>query len=517
MKFNRYMNFLSVRREETFLILILIFALILRTRTIDYLIEYFITWDELVLGGPAKRIVLTGDLNPHFFLYPSFHIYLMSFLIFLAQVICPGIENSSLLLLGRSASVLFGCATTIVVYLIGKELFNKKVGLMAALFISLNSLHIYLSQLLKTDAAVIFWVSLSFLFAVKIMQRGQWRDYLYCGIISGMATATKYNFFPLIPAIIAHLLYKLRGKEKFFLALKDRKIILLLFSSVVIFFITSPYVILDFKTAISHLTVEYHRGQVGSGYRLSSEDWLHWRFLYQLFLTYPRMIGIPLMIFSLGGILYLGIKDRKKAILLLSFPVSFFIFAGSIGNTSFEHEHSTMIPFICLLGSIFINKLLINKVKIIRLMGYSGLFLAIAFSALSVSRSKCDLLTYHDAEEWIKNNIPHQSKVAYFLTLAGLDESNFIIVTPPGSPPELSGDFLIDKDPDYILIGRRYFSKFLWVNRELPADTLKALLSGELGYTVVKTFEGRYFLEGFYSSRAPEFTSDKITILKRMK
>lgn len=517
MKFNRYINFLSTRREEIVLILILILALILRTRTIDYLIEHFNIWDELWVKEPAKYIMLTGDLNPHFFMYPSFHIYLMSFLFFLAQTICPEIKDSSLLILGRSASVLFGCATIVVVYLIGKELFNKKVGLIAALFISLNSLHIFLSQLVKTDAAAIFWVVLSFLFAVKIMLRGQWRDYLCCGIICGIAISTKYNFLSLFLPIIAHLLYNSSGKDKFYLALKDRKIILLLFLPIVVFAIASPYFILDFKTALSYIDWIYRYDRSSTGYRISSEDWIHWRLIYQLFITYPKMNGFPLMIFSLGGIFFLVIKDRKRALLLASYPVAFFILTGLTMRVFMPHQHSTIMPFITLLGSIFIGELLANKAKIIRLLGYTSLFLVIIFSAFSISRNKGDLLTYHNAEEWIKNSIPHQSKVAYFLPPVRLDESKFIIVTPPKSPPELSKDFLIEKNPDYIMISRRYFSKFLWVNRELPADTLNDLLSGRLGYTVVKTFEGSYFLEGFYSSRAPEFRSDKITILKRMK
>jgi len=517
MKFNRYMNFLSTRREEALLILILILALILRTRTIDYLIEYFNIWDELWVKGPAKYIVLTGDLNPHFFMYPSFHIYLISLLFFMAQTVYPGIEDSSLFLLGRSVSVLFGCATIIVVYLIGKELFNKKVGLIAALFISLNSLHISLSQVMKTDAAAIFWVTLSFLFAVKIMLRGQWRDYLCCGIISGIAFATKYNFLTLFPAIIAHLLYNSSGMDKFYLAFKDRKIILLLFLSIVFFAIASPYFILDLKTALSYIDWIYHYDRSSTGYRISSEDWIHWRFVYQLFITYPQMNGFPLMIFSLGGIFLLVIKDRKRALLLASYPVAFFILTGLTMSVFMPHQHSTIMPFISLLGSIFICELLVNKVKIVRVLGYSCLFLVITFSTLSISRNNGVILTYHNAEKWIKNNIPQQSKVAYFLPPVRLDESKFIIVTPPKSPPELSKDFLIEKDPDYIMISRRNFPKFVRVNRAVTDDILKALLSGELGYTVVKTFEGSYFLEGFYSSRAPEFRSDKITILKRMK
>lgn len=517
MKIHKYIRFLSKRREEIFLIFILILALILRTSTIDYLIEYFILWDEVAVGGPAYRIVLTGDLNPHFFLYPSFHVYLMSFLIFLAQTIYPAIENSSLLLIGRSASVLFGCATVIVIYLIGKELFNKKVGLIAALFISLNSLHIYLSQLMKTDAAVIFWVLLAFLFAVKIMRRGLWRDYLYCGIISGIATATKYNFFPLIPAIIAHILYSLPTKEKYLITLKDRKIILLLFSSVVIFIITSPYVILDLKTFYQYIFEEYNRGQFGSSYQISSENWLHWRYFYQLFLTYPRMIGLPLMIFSISGIIFLGIKDRKKTIMMLSYPISFFIFSSSVVKTSFEHEHSTIIPFFCLFGSIFINELLANKIKIIKVLGYSSLFLAIIFSILSVSRSGCNFMNYHNAEEWVKNNIQRQSKITFFLPMIYPYQTKFNIVAPSGSQARLTREFLIKQEPDYIVISRRNFPKYQQLNRAVPDDILKDLLSGRLGYSVVMTFEGRYFLEELYSSLAAEFKCDKITILKRKK
>ncbi|UCD83233.1 MAG: glycosyltransferase family 39 protein, partial [Deltaproteobacteria bacterium] len=239
--------------------------------------------------------------------------------------------DKSLILIGRSASVLFGCATIIVVYLIGKELFNKKVGLIASLFLTLNYLHISLSGVMKPDAVGIFWVMLTFLYAVKIMKKGLWKDYIYCAIIMGIAGSTKY-YVVLLPAIIAHFIYiyNLTGKDKwFYQALKDRKMILL-FIGFTVFIITSPYIVLDYKTLLDQLIKHYLMGQVSSIYRISTEYWLYKRFIYQLFITYPLMFGIPLFFLSIIGTSLLVAKDGRKALLLLSYPVNFFFFAASI-------------------------------------------------------------------------------------------------------------------------------------------------------------------------------------------
>ncbi|MCL4389952.1 MAG: glycosyltransferase family 39 protein [Patescibacteria group bacterium] len=67
----------------------------------------------------------------------------------------------------RFLSVVFGTMAVAFVYLIGKRLFSKKVGLVAALFLSVNPLAVYYSQearmyalvMLAVTAAVYFFVS----------------------------------------------------------------------------------------------------------------------------------------------------------------------------------------------------------------------------------------------------------------------------------------------------------------------------------------------------------------------
>src|SRR3989344_1694944 len=46
----------------------------------------------------------------------------------------------------RFPSILFGVASVFMVYLIGKEFLDKKVGLIASLFLAMSGLHIYYSQ-----------------------------------------------------------------------------------------------------------------------------------------------------------------------------------------------------------------------------------------------------------------------------------------------------------------------------------------------------------------------------------
>ncbi len=68
----------------------------------------------------------------------------------------------------RIPSVIFGVVTIYVVYLIGKNIFNKKVGLVSSLFLATGGLHIYYSQEARMYALTALFVScLVYLFIKK--------------------------------------------------------------------------------------------------------------------------------------------------------------------------------------------------------------------------------------------------------------------------------------------------------------------------------------------------------------
>lgn len=67
----------------------------------------------------------------------------------------------------RFPSILFGVASVFIVYLIGKELLDKKVGLIASLFLATSGLHIYYSQEARMYSLATFLVVLAVNFFIK--------------------------------------------------------------------------------------------------------------------------------------------------------------------------------------------------------------------------------------------------------------------------------------------------------------------------------------------------------------
>ncbi|OGD86951.1 hypothetical protein A2Z23_01675 [Candidatus Curtissbacteria bacterium RBG_16_39_7] len=71
----------------------------------------------------------------------------------------------------RSLSVFFGVGTVGMVYLIGKRLGGKTLGILAALFLAFAPLHIYYSGEARMYAAAAFFVSLSAYFFLRLFEK----------------------------------------------------------------------------------------------------------------------------------------------------------------------------------------------------------------------------------------------------------------------------------------------------------------------------------------------------------
>jgi len=70
----------------------------------------------------------------------------------------------------RTASVIFGFLSIIMIYKIGELLFNKDVGLIAALILALSKFHIYFSQEVRSYSLQVLLVLLSFYFFINLFK-----------------------------------------------------------------------------------------------------------------------------------------------------------------------------------------------------------------------------------------------------------------------------------------------------------------------------------------------------------
>lgn len=131
----------------------------------------------------------------------------------------------------RLPSVFFGVATIFIVYLVGKKLFSRRVGFIAALLLAINPLHVYYSQEARMYSLATLLVAINFLFFLRILNKQRWGILGY-GLTLALAVATDYMPLLIIPAQSLFLLIK-----------QDKKLLLNWLEGVIIFIGSSIWLI----------------------------------------------------------------------------------------------------------------------------------------------------------------------------------------------------------------------------------------------------------------------------------
>ena len=191
-------------------------ALGLRMWGIAYDLPLIYHPDEPVNLSLSLQIFKTGDLNPHFFNYPSLFFYLnaLAYIPFYGfgkligvfasrgDLLSPvslglGITYApmpSLVLLGRSLTLAFGVGSVLLVYLSGKQLTRQPfTGLLAVGMLAVSPTNVALSRVATPDIMVTFWILGAFWAAVLLSQHGKTWPYIVGGLCVGLAAGSKYN------------------------------------------------------------------------------------------------------------------------------------------------------------------------------------------------------------------------------------------------------------------------------------------------------------------------------------
>lgn len=128
----------------------------------------------------------------------------------------------------RVPSLIFGILLVFTTYLIGREVFNRKVGLIAGGLTATSGLLIYYSQEARMYMMASFLVSLAVFSFVKTLKEGRVGEFLVFALSLGLIAATDYLSLLILPAfwIVGYLVNKKTTWWKKFIA---SHIILLLF------------------------------------------------------------------------------------------------------------------------------------------------------------------------------------------------------------------------------------------------------------------------------------------------
>lgn len=113
--------------------------------------------------------------------------------------------------------ILLSLASIIVTYFIGKELFNKKVGLIASFLLSIFPLDIIYSTQVGPEIPLQFFSALAILFFIKSEKNKNLLFALITGVSIGLSYLTKSVIVVLIPVLASYVFLKAVSNKKGFL------------------------------------------------------------------------------------------------------------------------------------------------------------------------------------------------------------------------------------------------------------------------------------------------------------
>jgi YYY domain-containing protein len=309
----------------------------------------------------------TSPLNPYnsdytFFVYGTFPIFLVRYVA--EWVGQAGYDQVQLV--GRTLSASFDLISLILLYLVGARLYSRKVGLLAALFGSLSVLLIQHAHFFVVDPIANTFVLAGILFAVRVQERGELKDYLLFGLALGLSVASKISTAPLAGLIaLAGLVRVLRSDPESRQLVLTRTLTYLIGAalvSVLVFRIFQPYAFsgpgfFGIKPNPNWLAnmAEIREQQAGN---TDAPYALQWADRKPLWFTFKNMVlwglGMPLGITAWIGWAWAAFELLRKRIERHLIPViwtGLFFIWQSIGFTKAMRYQIPIYPVLALLAA----------------------------------------------------------------------------------------------------------------------------------------------------------------------
>jgi hypothetical protein len=165
------------------------------------------------VGADRLRVSMrAAAMSGKFFMYGALPMHLLNAVVWVYErlkaplVLTVFQDQVTYMVMGRAISAAMGTATVLVIYFVGKRVSSPIGGLLAAALLATSVLHIAESHSFRVDLTMLFFVSVAWLFALRIAGQGRWRDYLWAGVFAGAAIGSKYSAAFILGVIaVAHL------------------------------------------------------------------------------------------------------------------------------------------------------------------------------------------------------------------------------------------------------------------------------------------------------------------------
>ena len=146
----------------------------------------------------------TSTLSPYtlpdmgLFVYGTLPVYLVKW----TAILLNQNNYDMITLVGRALSGIFDLGSLLFLFLIGRRLYGKGVGLLAAVLLSFSVLNIQLSHFYAVDTFANLFIVATIYFLLRAYATGRWFDYALTGVLFGLGLASKVSVFTLAVPIL---------------------------------------------------------------------------------------------------------------------------------------------------------------------------------------------------------------------------------------------------------------------------------------------------------------------------
>ncbi len=311
----------------------------------------------------AAMQLINGNRAGYFYEYPSLFFYLLTAAYILYYAIGRlfgrfgsledfiyeyATDQTAFHLIPRALSAFAGVATIYAVYKTMRRLFrSEKTGLVGGFFMSLCYLHVRDSHFGAMDVIMTFFIIASFHFIIKSNDEWSLKNYLLAGLLAGLATSTKYaGVFLVVPMGLVHIFKVLEHKMPLYRMFFDRRVFSFAFALVLGFLAGTPYFLTEYPAYASRIFTRFDLMDTQSP-SLGIGWWYHLKF------SLWHGLGWGLYLAAFAGMILYFIRDWRRALILVSFPLVYYWFAGK-GHTVFLRYMIPVLPFMCMTAAYFV-------------------------------------------------------------------------------------------------------------------------------------------------------------------
>ena len=304
-----------------------------------------------------------SPLNPHWFPLGSILIYALVFLRSIVELFAD-VGGFDMRYAGRTLSALADVGTVLMVFVLGRRVYGRNVGLLAAGLTALAVIHVQHSHFYRPETFTVLLTLASIWATLRMVEKRRLRDSVLLGVIVGLALAPKVNVLPILAPLALGYGYRILDEadgmwDEITPAMVARIAGHAALGGVValgVFFVTTPYAFIDIGAFVSDVSLQTRMAREAGFFPFTVQYVDTPAFLYQIRQTAVWGLGVPLGVVAWLSIPFTALMlamDRRILrgdLMLLAWVVPSLLFLESF-EVRFLRYLFPLMPVMILMAS----------------------------------------------------------------------------------------------------------------------------------------------------------------------